>query len=168
MLMIAQLFPYVLLCIAPFAILFHPLQPARALLFFIFGYFLTTAMYSLGFFDVYGTRYHPLIFASAITIVLYHSLDITPHILAAWIIELVLIGLNASMVWNGGVSLLLHWQLSVALNALSLFILVGGWIHGSGRVLYSRRYDLDIPVGFIGSRYRFVSAKSSAPTEGRA
>jgi len=152
----AQIFPYLLLLIAGVAIIFHPIPGARAVLFFIFGYFLTTALYSLGWFEDYGTRYHPLIFASVITILLYHSLDITPHILVAWVAELFLIGLNAAMIWGAPIAPFLHWELTVSANIFVLLILLGGWSHGNGRILYNRWFDLDIPLGFIGSEYRFT------------
>jgi hypothetical protein len=155
----------VLLLILPAAVLFHPVPGARAVLFFTFGYFLTTAIYSLGYFAEYETRYHPLIFASVVTIILYHSLDITPHIMVAWVAESILIALNALMIWNAGVSTMLHWQITVAINAFVLIILLGGWGHGMGRVLYNRLFDLDIPLGFIGSEYRFAGKKNQAKKE---
>lgn len=157
--LIDQLFPLVLLCLLPFALTFHPVPGARAVLFFIFGYFLTTALYSAGLFIEYGTRYHPLVFASAITIALYHSLDITPHLLVAWLAELFLIGLNASMILGTGVAPYLHWQITTATNLAVLLVLIGGWTHGSGRILYYRWIDLDVPLGFVGSEYRFAREK---------
>lgn len=159
MILLAQFFPYLLVALLPAAILFHPIQGARSVLFFIFGYFLTTALYSLGFFEDYGTRYHPLIFASVITIVLYHSLDVTPYILVAWITELFLIGLNAMLLFGAGITPSLHWQLTVGLNAFSLLVLLLGWFNGTGRILYGKRFSLDLPLGFVGHGYRLVSAE---------
>lgn len=159
--LISFLFPYALLLIAPIAIMFHPVPGARALMFFIFGFFLTTALYSLGFFTDYSTRYHPLVFASVITILLYHSLDITPHILVAWVAELFLIGLNASMILGAGVSAYLHWEITTAINAFVLLILLGGWGHGSSRILYRHWYSLDVPLGFVGSEYCLACKEDS-------
>lgn len=164
--LIAQLFPWLLACILPFAVVFHPVPGARSVLFFTFGYFLTTALYSLGFFEGYVTRYHPLIFASVITICLYHSLDITVQLLFAWLAELFLIGLNAAMIWNMGVPPYLHWQLTTGTNLAVLLVLLGGWTHGSGRILYSRWLDLDIPLGFAGSEYRFARQENHQAKEG--
>ena len=158
---ISQFFPYALIIISSLALIFHPIQGARAILFFTFGYFLTTAVYSLGFCADYDTRYHPLIIASAITIILYHSLDITWSVLCAWVIELILIVLNICMIWGTGITPSLHWQATVVLNAASLMILVGGWWHGNARVLYSRRYSLDIPLRFAGHRYHAARAESA-------
>lgn len=157
---ISQAFPYVLIIISSLALIFHPIQGARAILFFTFGYFLTTAVYSLGFAADYDTRYHPLIIASAITIILYHSLDVTWGILCAWVIELLLIVLNILMVWNAGVLPSLHWQVTVLLNAAEFGVLLGNWWYGAGHIVYGRRYSLDLPVFFAGHRYRAAHQES--------
>lgn len=161
MILLDTIFPWVVGLLIPFAVMFHPIPSARAVLFFAFGFFLTEAMYSLGFFLDYDTRYHPLVFASVITIALYHSLDITWHLLFAWLAELFLIGLNASMILDMGVASFMHFQLTTATNLVVLVVLIGGWTYGSGRVLYNRWIDLDIPLGFIGSEYRFTRQKDN-------
>ena len=153
LLTISQFFPYLLIAVSSLALVFHPIQGARAVLFFTFGYFLTTAIYSLGFFLEYGTRYHPLIIASAITILLYHSLDITWGLLCAWVIELLLIVLNILMVWNAGIAPSLHWSITVMLNTAEFLMLIGNWGHGSNRIVYARLFDLDLPVFPAGARY---------------
>lgn len=165
LLAISQAFPYVLIIISSLALVFHPIQGARAILFFTFGYFLTTAVYSLGFATDYDTRYHPLIFASAITILLYHSLDVTWGLLCAWVIELLLIVLNILMVWGYAITPSLHWQVTVVLNAAEFLILAGNWYVGSSHIVYGRRYSLDLPVYFARPRYRVAHQESARMEE---
>ena len=157
---ISQAFPIILIVLSSLALIFHPIQGARAILFFTFGYFLTTAIYSLGFASSYDTRYHPLIIASAITIILYHSLDITWGLLCAWVIELLLIVLNILMIWGSGITASLHWQATIVLNAAELLILIGNWYAGS-HIVYGRRYSLDLPLHFAGHRYRVARSESA-------
>jgi len=164
---ISQLFPYLLIIVSSLALVFHPIQGARAFLFFTFGYFLTTAIYSLGFGAEYGSRYHPLIIASAITIILYHSLDITHGLLCAWIIELLLIVLNILMIWNAGIPPSLHWSITVVLNAAEVLVLAGNWWHGN-HIVYSRRYSLDIPLWPARHRYRVAHQESARVEEAKA
>lgn len=164
LLALSQAFPFLLIIVSSLALIFHPIQGARAILFFTFGYFLTTAIYSLGFASEYGTRYHPLIIASAITILLYHSLDITWGLLCAWIIELLLIVLNILVIWNSGITPSIHWQATVLLNAAEFLILVGNWGHGNP-VVYSRFFDLDIPLRLVAARQRATRAQSSRMEE---
>mgnify|MGYP001570036639 CR=1 FL=1 len=166
LILISQAFPYALIVISSLALIFHPIQSARAFLFFTFGYFLTTAIYSLGFAASYDTRYHPLIIASAITILLYHSLDVTWGILCAWIIELLLIVLNILMVWDAGIPPSLHWQATIVLNAAEFLILIGNWGYGN-TVLYSRFFDLDLPLRITGHRYRVARAESARLEEAK-
>lgn len=154
-------FPYLLIIVGSLALLFHPVQGARAILFFVFGYFFTEALYGLGLFDSYGSRYHPLIIASALTILLYHSLDITWGLLLAWLIELFLITLNLSMVWDSGITASLHWKLTVVSNMLEFGLLIGSWWHGNARILYSRLFDWDIPLSSIGMRFRLAHPESA-------
>ncbi len=156
---ISQAFPYLLILVSSLALIFHPIQGARAILFFTFGYFLTTAVYRLGFCADYATRFHPLIIASAITIILYHSLDITVGLLAAWLIELVLMMLNISMIWGVGIMPSLHWQATVVLNTAEFLILAGNWWYGH-RIVYSRFFDLDIPLFPAYSRHHFARAQT--------
>jgi len=156
-----EAFPYLLIIVGSLALLFHPVQGARAILFFVFGYFFTESLYGLGLFDSYGSRYHPLIIASALTILLYHSLDITWGLLLAWLIELFLISLNLSMVWDSGITASLHWKVTVVSNMLEFGLLVGNWWHGN-RVVYSRFFDLDLPISSVGMRFRVAHQKSAA------
>ncbi len=158
---ISQAFPFVLIIVSSLALIFHPIQGARALLFYTFGYFLTTAIYSLGFAADYDTRYHPLIIASAITILLYHSLDVTWGLLCAWVIELLLIVLNILLIWDAGIKPSIHWQATVVLNTAEFLILAGNWYVGSSHVIYARRYDLDLPIFSAGHRYRVARAQGS-------
>lgn len=166
LILISQAFPYLLIAISSLALVFHPIQGARAILFFTFGYFLTTAIYSLGFAAEYDTRYHPLIIASAITILLYHSLDITWGLLCAWVIELILMVLNILMVWDAGIAPSLHWQATVLLNAAEFLILIGNWGHGNP-VVYSRFFDLDIPLRALGARYRAAHQEDTLVEEAK-
>lgn len=164
MILIGQAFPYFLAFFAAIALCFHPVQGARAVLFFAFGYFSTDILYQWGLFQDYDTRYHPLIFASVITILLYHSLDITPGIFVAWVIELLLIILNMGRIW--GISApWAHWQITVVLNLCAFGALLWSWWHGNRHILYSKFFNLDIPLGFIGTGYRLVNQKSDSGPE---
>ena len=157
-------FPFVLIIATSLALVFYPIQRARAILFFAFGYFLTTALYSMGYFADYDTRYHPLIISSFITILLYHSLDITVFLCAAWLIELALMVINIIMI-SSGISALAHWNLTVILNLTEFTLLLGNWWYGHNPVVYRKFFDLDIPLFLCSGRYCIVDKKGNAGTE---
>ena len=155
-LLIAEIMPIILGIFCLIAILFHPIPGARAMIFFGFGYFSTTILYYLGYAPDYGQHFHPLIIASAFTILLYHSLDITVPLFIAWIIELILIALNASMVWQIGLTPMQHWSVTILLNFLELMVLsVNWWVH-SERIVYRRFFDLDQPLAIFSREYTIV------------
>lgn len=157
---INQLHPIMLVLLGTVAVLFHPMQGARAILFFGFGYLSTVLMFNWGLFPEYKTHYYPLIIASAMTILLYHSLDITRALCIAWMIEVILISLNASMIWQLGLSDMNHWKASVILNAVELVVLVGNWWKYDNRIVYSRFFDLDQPIGIFGSEYTLTDQEA--------
>ena len=157
---INQLHPIMLVLLGTVAVLFHPMQGARAILFFGFGYLSTVLMFNWGLFPEYKTHYYPLIIASAMTILLYHSLDITRALCIAWMIEVILISLNASMIWQLGLSDMNHWKASVILNAVELVVLVGNWWKYDNRIVYSRFFNLDQPIGIFGSEYTLTDQEA--------
>tara|TARA_R110000803_G_scaffold166755_6_gene230047 strand:- start:451 stop:972 length:522 start_codon:yes stop_codon:yes gene_type:complete len=157
---INTLHPIILAVLAAAAVLFHPMQGARAILFFSFGYLSTILMFDLGWFATYGQHYYPLIIASALTIFLYHSLDITKALCIAWIIEVILISLNASMIWEIGLSPIRHWQATVILNAIALAVLVVNWWKYDNRIVYHRFFSLDQPLGIFGSEYSITDQEA--------
>jgi len=135
------------------------------MIFFGFGYFSTTILYYLGYAPAYGDHYHPLIMASALTILLYHSLDITVPLFIAWVIELILIALNASMVWQIGLSPIQHWSATILLNFIELIVLsLNWWIHGN-RILYHRFFNLDQPLAVFSREYTFTTCEAEESTE---